>query len=201
MKAWCCIFATFLSRATLAESLEIQSEIELNMKITEFINNLEPASIIVLLLFIAFLIYVLLDRKIDLQLKIIMTLIGLSLLFMINRQVDFEIKIKKVKNNYSLTTGKLTRYSFPSKGRTASPPSIEYNYIVNDRFYQNSYQENYLIEIPDYKPNTDVEYLVIYEKSNIENSFLLFNYPIMNSSDFENFKKQLEKGIPSNTFK
>jgi hypothetical protein len=130
-----------------------------------------------------------------------MTLIALSILFMINRQVDFEIKIKKVKNNYSLTTGKLTRYSPPSKGRTPSPPSIEYNYIVNNQLYQNSYQENSLLEIPDNKPNTDVEYLVIYEKSNVKNSFLLFNYPILDYSDFENFKKQFEKGIPKNTFK
>ena len=171
------------------------------MKITEFINNLETASIIVLILFITFLIYVMIDRKIDLKLKIIMTLISLSILFIMYRQINFEIKIKKVKNDYSLTTGKLTRYSPPSKGRNTSPPSIEFNYVINNSLYQNSYQENSLIEIPDYKPNTDVEYLVIYEKSDAKNSFLLFNYPILKSTDFENFKKKFKKGIPNNTFK
>lgn len=44
-------------------------------------------------------------------------------------------------------------------------------------------------------------YLVIYEKDNPENSFMLFNYPIKNNSQFEEYKKLFEKGIPNNAFR
>jgi len=47
----------------------------------------------------------------------------------------------------------------------------------------------------------DISYLVIYEKDNPGNSFILVNYPINNPDDLDRYRKIFSQGIPDDTFK
>jgi hypothetical protein len=50
-------------------------------------------------------------------------------------------------------------------------------------------------------PDINIEYLVLYQKDNPRNSVILLNYPIKNSSDFENYKVLFKDEIPKDVFK
>lgn len=138
--------------------------------------------------------------------------IGASMAFTVIFSLFFLIflnnsEFEKLVNNYGLTKGLVERYivtnkvSMPSSGINSQDNSITYTYSVGGYFLYKKYSEPGRVEIPDIKPDLTIMYLVIFEKDNPENSFMLFNYPIKNNSQFEEYKKLFEKGIPNNAFR
>ena len=104
----------------------------------------------------------------------------------------------KIKEDYGLAAGKITYHkSGRGRGQTAQ---VDFNYTVNDELVYNSVTENDFVEIPDTKPDTTLSYLVIYEKNWPENSYLLFNYPIIEPRDIVEYKELFKKGIPDDVF-
>ena len=78
---------------------------------------------------------------------------------------------------------------------------IKFIFKVDDKFIDNQYQENYYVDIPDDKPDLTILYLVIYEKTNPKNSFILLNYPVNSSKDFERYKEMFKEKIPDDAIK
>ncbi|KUJ61649.1 hypothetical protein AR687_11970 [Flavobacteriaceae bacterium CRH] len=110
-------------------------------------------------------------------------------------QTHFVIRIKE---NYALAEGKITYYhSGRGRGQTGK---VEFNYVADDELISNSFTENSFVEIPETKPDTTISYLVIYEDSLPENSYLLFNYPIKDSDDMLEYEELFKKGIPEDVF-
>lgn len=121
--------------------------------------------------------------------------VAVSLFFLALIQTHFVVKIKE---NYALAEGKIIYYH-SGKGRRQTG-KVDFKYVVNEELISNSVIENDFVEIPEIKPDTTLNYLIIYEENFPENSFLLFNYPITNSTDMIEYKELFKKGIPDDVF-
>ena len=144
----------------------------------------------------------------DNQLKLILYILIIGFISGIHRTFVSNNNFNRLIVNYSLSKGKITQYFVPnlkggisSRGISSSTNYIKYIYTVNTKIIENSYDFNSYIDIPDIKPNLDIEYLVIFEKTNFKNSFILLNYPLSSDGDFDLYKKQFEIKIPKNVFK
>ncbi|MCC9065757.1 hypothetical protein [Flavobacterium piscisymbiosum] len=139
----------------------------------------------------------------------ILSLIGIvGSIWLMYYEINKNNSVELLKRNFELTTGTIEKYlvpnikgAIPSVGKGADHNYIKYSYEVNDKTETNSYDENYFIKIPDIKPNLNIPYLVIYEKTNPLNSFILLNYPINNADDLNRYQEKFSHGIPDDTFK
>ncbi|CEN35715.1 hypothetical protein [Capnocytophaga cynodegmi] len=113
----------------------------------------------------------------------------------------------RLTDNYAITKGYIESYfvggkvSIPTMGVSAPNNSVEYSYFIGNDFYVKKYSEPGRVEIPDIKPDLSADYIVIYEKTNPENSFILLNYPVKDDIQFKEYQKVFEKTIPDNVFK
>ena len=159
----------------------------------------------ILIIFILFIVFYIIKnfRTIDFQLKIILLIIIIGFLagILLSKKQDKNFEL--LKNNFYLTTGSIEEYIVPNlkgyRGNTSN--SIKYIYKAGNQFIKNSYIESYFIAIPNKKPDLSILYLVIYEKTNPKNSFILLNYPITSPEDFERYKEMFKDKIPANAFK
>ena len=144
----------------------------------------------------------------DIQLKLILCILIIGFISGIDRTVVSNNNFNRLIVNYSLAKGKITQYFVPnlkggvsSRGISSSTNYIKYIYTVDTKIIENAYDFNSYIDIPNIKPNLDIEYLVIFENTNFKNSFILLNYPLSSDGDFDLYKKQFEIKIPKNAFK
>ena len=165
--------------------------------------------IFVLLISIIYAIYYFVKNfeTIEFQLKTIIVLVIMFLVFGIFKGIEADDNLVLLVNNFSLTTGKIEQYFVPnlkggltSKGISASTNYIKYSYSVNGIENENAYSPDYFLSVPDEKPDLKIEYLVIYEKNNPKNSIILLIYPINNNGDLEKYKKLFDTKIPDDVF-
>lgn len=155
---------------------------------------------IIVLIFICFYFFKYF-KIIDNQLKFLLILLFFFFIYAILYSIEEDQNVTLLKNNYSLTTGNVEEYFVPKiKGRN-SYTTVKYIYQVNNDFFENQYQQNYYVDIPDDKPDLSILYLIIYEKTNPKNSFILLNYPINSSTDLEKYKEMFKHEIPANAIK
>lgn len=140
-------------------------------------------------------------KTMDYQLKIILIFLFFGFIYAIYYSIERNKKVSSLRNNFSLTTGNVKEYFVPKLRGRGSNTSIKYIYHVNNQFIENQYQENYYVDIPDDKPDLSLLYLVIYEKANPENSFILLNYPVNSSEDLERYKEIFKDKIPEDAIK
>ena len=138
-----------------------------------------------------------------LELKILISVITFGTIFLIYNQIKNDTKYKNIISNHSLAEGKIINYIVANmKGYKGNPGnSIKYYFIINNDTIENSYYENPFVEIPDEKPDLKDKFLVIYENGNVENNYILLNYPIKDSTEFNNYQKQFKDKIPENVFR
>ncbi len=138
--------------------------------------------------------------------KIFLLLAGCVVVFgVINfvRNNDF----KKLINHYGITKGSIERYnvesklSLPSRGLSNSRNRISFTYQVENKRYKKMYSQNGFVDVPDKKPDLTMEYIVIYQSDNPQNSFLLLNYPIRSKSELDRYRRQFLEKIPDDAFK
>jgi len=159
-------------------------------------------TIIYIIVLIIILFYFVKNFKtIDYQLKIILFFLFFGFSFAIHYGLKEDEKVKLLKDNFSLTSGNIEEYFIPKLTGRGAHKKIKYIYNVNGKFIENYYQENYYVDIPDNKPDLGLLYLVIYEKKNPKNSFILLNYPINSSEDFERYKEIFKDNIPADAIK
>jgi len=103
-----------------------------------------------------------------------------------------------IKEDYSLTKGTITYYKSGMGRKTIG--QVNYDYIVNNELISTVVDENDYVEIPDKKPDTTISYLIIYNKKIPQNSYLLFNYPIREKKDIQEYQELFKNGIPDNVF-
>ncbi|OMQ12518.1 hypothetical protein [[Flexibacter] sp. ATCC 35103] len=172
----------------------------------EFFNLSDYTKIIIsifgiIVLFIVFY-FIKNFKTIDIELKflLIILIIGLVAGICLNREQDKNIEL--LKNNFYLTTGSIDQYIVTNlKGKGDTGNSIKYIYSVDNHFFVHSYGENYYVDIPNDKPDLSILYLVIYEKTNPKNSFILLNYPVNSSQDLERYKDLFKDKIPEDAIK
>lgn len=174
------------------------------------LQNNTKLFILALLLALIYAFYYLIknNKTMELQLKIIVILLIMGFVFGIYNSFKENNNFSLLLNNFSLTEGKINQYfvpnlkgGLPSRGISSSTNSIKYNYYVNKKCFKNGYDFNNYVEIPDEIPDLNITYLVIYEKTDPENSFIFLNYPIKNSDDLEKYKKLFQNKIPKDAFK
>lgn len=155
----------------------------------------------IIILFIIF--YIIKNFKtIDIQLKFLLIILIIGLIAGICLSREENKKVTLLKNNFSLTTGSIEQYIVTNlKGKGDTGNSIKYVYSINNQFFVHSYGENYYVDIPNNKPDLSILYLVIYEKMNPKNSFILINYPVSSSEDLERYKEMFKDKIPANAIK
>lgn len=165
-------------------------------------EHIKMTTLIYIIVLICIAFYFLKNIKtIDYQLKLILILLFFGFIYIIYYGIEEDKNVILLKNNYSLTTGNIEEYFVPKLRGRGSNTSIKYIYHVNNKYIKNSYQENPHIDIPNNKPDLSTLYLVIYEKTNPKNSFILLNYPIKNSDDLEKYNKLFADKIPKDAFK
>ena len=145
---------------------------------------------------------------IDVQLRVAIYVFVFCLIFVIYDTIDSSESFNKLTANYSLSTGKIVQYfvprlkgGIPSRGIAASTNYIRYTYNVDSTKIENAYGPNYRVDVPDVKPDLNMEYLVVYQIGNPKNSFILLNYPIVNETDIEKYKRLFADGIPDSAIK
>lgn len=167
-------------------------------------NHTKTVMLIFLIIIISIIFYLVKNFKtIDIQLKILLMVVIVGLIAGICMSKEDDKNLALLRNDFSLTTGSIEEYIVPNlkgyKGNTSN--SIKYTYKVGNEFISHSYYENYFISIPNDKPNLNILYLVIYEKKNPRNSFILLNYPVNSSDDFNRYVEMFKNEIPANAFK
>lgn len=142
-------------------------------------------------------------KTMDIQLRFLLVIVIVGFIAGIFISEEEDRNFALLKSNFSLTSGSIEEYIVPNlkghRGNTRN--SIRYIYKVGKEFISHSYYENYFISIPNDKPDLSLLYLVIYEKTNPRNSFILLNYPINSSDDLEKYKKMFKHGIPADAIK
>lgn len=175
----------------------------------EEINHLNNHTIAVIsgLLFSAFFTsYYLIKniQKIKNELKTILVLLIFGAFFLSYYNYQENISFNALRSNYSLSKGKINNYfisnKFSLRGGTGSN-DLKYTYNVSNREFENKYSDRGYIDIPDVKPDLTIEYLVLFEKDNPQNSVILLNYPIKSKNDFKKYEIIFASGIPKNVFK
>ena len=142
-------------------------------------------------------------RKANTELKILLCLLITGSFYLCFYAFQENVKYNLLQKKYSITDGEIILYLVSNKislrggsGRN----SVEYFYFVNNQKYINKYDENGFVEIPDYKPNLNIKYIVMYQKDNPENSVILINYPLNSANDYANYKNIFAKSIPNDVF-
>lgn len=170
------------------------------------LNNHTKIFIIVMILFVICASFYLFRnfQNTNNELKLILFLLIFGAIFLSYYNYQENRSFNALRTNYSLSKGKIANYfisnKFSLRGGTGSN-DVKYTYIVNNREFENKYSDRGYIEIPDLKPDLNVEYLVLYQKDNPINSIILLNYPLRNQGDFEKYEKIFVKGIPKGVFK
>ena len=172
----------------------------------EFFNLGDHTKIVISIfgIIVLFIVYYFIKnfKTIDIQLKflLIILIIGLVAGICLNREQDKNVAL--LKNSFYLTTGSIDQYIVTNlKGKGDTGNSIKYVYSIDNQFFVHSYGENYYVDIPNNKPDLSLLYLVIYEKTNPKNSFILLNYPVNSSDDLERNKKMFKEKIPEDAIK
>lgn len=130
------------------------------------------------------------------------SILGLMIIKII-RDNEFE----KLVNNYFVTHGYIENYyvtnkvDLPTLGVRSQGNSVEYSYFVDKKFYIKKYTEPGRVEVPNIKPDLTINYLVIYEVGNPENSYILLNYPIKNQIQLKEYEEIFKKAIPDDAFR
>lgn len=140
-------------------------------------------------------------RKIDIQLKVVLVFLFFVFCFLIYYGIEDSKKVISLRNNFSLTSGNIEEYVIPKLTGRGAHKKIKYIYEISGEFIENQYQENYYVAIPEDKPDLSILYLVIYERTNPKNSFILLNYPIKNPNDLEKYRKLFAEKIPDDAIK
>ena len=168
-----------------------------------FENHTKMVTIIFGILILGICFYFIKNLKtMDIQLKFFLIIIMLGSIAGICKSRQEDKNVMLLKNNFSLTTGNVDEYIVTNlKGKGDTGNSIKYIYSVGNKFFVNSYGENYHADIPNDKPDLSVLYLVIYQKDNPKNSFILLNYPVNSSKDFERYKEMFKEKIPDDAIK
>ncbi|MFA7444809.1 MAG: hypothetical protein WCY89_02600 [Flavobacteriaceae bacterium] len=166
----------------------------------ELTNNI--IIIITLLVFVFSLLLLQKLTKFDFHLKAIIivfiSLFSAMILLSIKGNTEFE----KLKNDYAFSEGTILEY-INNEGKKPTKrliQKVKYKYLVDNYIYTNQINEYSEIVFPYFKPNLEMKYLVIYEKNNPQNSYILFNYPLNNTIQKDEYIKLFEKGIPENVF-
>jgi len=104
----------------------------------------------------------------------------------------------ELQSNASYAVGEVTYYLsgrsplaskfVHSTGREAE---IEYHFISDDKEYKNRYS-SYTGEIPSDGVSLGEKYFFLYLKDNPEESRMFFKYPIIDSSDFNQYVKEFK---------
>ncbi|KQB41119.1 hypothetical protein RC62_4494 [Flavobacterium aquidurense] len=166
-------------------------------------NHTKTVVVIFIFIIICVIFYFVKNFKsIDNQLKILLMIliVGLVAGICLIREQDKNVEL--LKNNFYLTTGSIEQYIVTNlKGKGDTGNSIKYIYSVDNHFFVHSYGENYYVDIPNDKPDLSLLYLVIYEKVNPKNSFILLNYPVNSSQDLERYKDLFKDKIPDDAIK
>lgn len=138
------------------------------------------------------------------ELKVILFLLIFGAFFLSYYNFQENISFNALSANYSLSKGKITNYfisnKFSLRGGTGSN-DVKYVFLANNEEFENKYSESSYIDIPDLKPDLNIEYLVLYQKNNPKNSFILLNYPIKSKDDFNKYVAIFTEGIPKDVFK
>lgn len=174
-------------------------------------ENLEENHKIILILLVVLLILSFFIPKLmknqsrtDVVATIVITLSFIMLVVIKTIKHD---KFQRMINNYNVTKGYVENYivtnkvSVPTTGAHAQGNNVKFSYSVGDKVFMKSYSEPGRVEIPDIKPDLSIGYLVIYEKSNPENSFILLNYPVKDDAKMKEYEELFRKGIPDNVFR
>lgn len=169
------------------------------------LNSHTTIFIIVMLLFAICTSYYLYKKfqNINNELKILLVLLIFGSIFLSYYNYQENISFNALRNNYALSKGKITNYFISNKvslrGGSGSN-DVKYNYLIGNEVFENRYSERGYINIPDVKPDLSIEYLILYQKDNPNNSVILLNYPLKRKSDFDNYKEIFSKGIPKDIF-
>lgn len=142
-------------------------------------------------------------KSMNAQLKVLIFILLIGGVWLVYSNVKDEKKTRSIILNHSLTTGKIDRHIISTTGYKSQVTryGIEYSYLAEGKIIQNRYYENAFVNVPEEKPNLEIEYLVIYEKGNPKNSFILLNYPLIRQGDFEKYEKMFAEGIPKDVFR
>lgn len=157
-------------------------------------------TILFILVVLGMCYYFLNYKSMNTQLKFLIFILLFCLISWIYSSVKDENQAKSIILNHGLTTGKIDRHIISSSGKSIQY-GIEYSYLAEEESIQNRYYENAFVNVPEEKPNLEIEYLVIYEKGNPKNSFILLNYPLRSQGDFEKYEKIFAEGIPKDVFR
>ncbi|WP_139259502.1 hypothetical protein [Flavobacterium xanthum] len=136
--------------------------------------------------------------------KLLIGLILIALFYGIYDSLKGNDHFNALNNNYSLTSGKIEKYFVANKISLRGGTGLndkKYVYYVDEARFENSYDENIYIDVPNKKPNLNIDYLIIYEKGNPKNSYILLNYPIKNSDDFSKYIELFKYKLPNDVFK
>ena len=169
------------------------------------LNSHTTIFIIVMLLFAICASYYLYKKfkNTNNELKILLVLLIFGSIFLSYYNYQENISFNALRNNYALSKGKITTYFISNKvslrGGSGSN-EIEYTYLVGNEEFEHKYSERGYVDIPDVKPDLNIEYLILYQKDNPNNSVILLNYPLKNKSDFDKYKKMFLQGIPKDIF-
>ncbi len=170
------------------------------MEILSNLGTKEYIEIAIMIGLIAILFFY--GNKIDSFKKNVLYFFIIIIPFRIYFDIAYKDDVNKLLNNYSIAQAKIKEYLVERAPLKGGPRAIN---TVRYFFKDNNNNEVYKTEangtFPDEKPNLDVLYLVIYEKTNSKNCFLLINYPIKNNSDYEEYKEIFSNRIPEDVKK
>lgn len=113
--------------------------------------------------------------------------------------INKDQKITDLKADYGIAIGKIDKY-IVTKG-VNKLNTCDFTFEKNSEVFYGNNNSNPNINLPNEKPNLEINYLVIYQKLKPTNSYVLLNYPIKDSLDFKKYQVLFEKEIPENVFR
>lgn len=113
--------------------------------------------------------------------------------------INRDQKIINLKADYEIAIGKIDKY-IVTKG-VNKINRCDFTFETNGEVYYVNNNSNPYTNLPNKKPNLELSYLVIYQKSKPTNSFILLNYPLKDSLDFLKLKAEFKNGIPKKVFR
>ncbi len=170
--------------------------------ITEYsLNNFIIISIPVLLVIIGLVYFFKLKKSHNTEWKllyfVVLIFFSIGIYLYIKKDQDFN----NLKKDYELSIGIINKYIVTKAGKGQNGNICEFDFQVGSKLIKSQNSSNPYTNLPNNKPNLDINYLVIYQKNNPENNFILLNYPIKDSLDFFNYKKEFKNAIPEKVFK
>lgn len=128
---------------------------------------------------------------------VILVFFSIGIYLIIKKDQDFN----NLKKDYELSIGLIDKYIVTKAGKGQNGNKCDFNFQADGKLISAQNYSNPYTNLPNNKPNLEKNYLVIYQKNNPKNNFILLNYPIKDSSDFLFYKKEFQNKIPENTFK